>query len=365
MARRSRAAVMTAARTTEIRDFDLPDVGPDAGWLRVEVNGICSSDWNMYNNDKPGPRILGHEMVGRIDTIGAAAAYRWGVREGDLVALEEYLPCGHCEYCRAGEIRSCLATDQRFSGGIRYGSTPLTVAPALWGGYSQYVHLPPRAIIHRVPEGVPPRIAAMCLPIGNGFQWTYFDCGAGPGKIVVVEGPGQQGLGCALAARIAGADMVIVSGLSRDADRLELARVFGADHTIAVDRDDLLETVAALTGGRMADIVIDTSGIGPSNINPSLRLLRKRGVMATISRKGAAENFDVDLLIGQQLTLKGLRGHSYEAVEMALRAMSSGRYPFERMATHLMGLDQVDHALRMVGGQLEERSIHVSIDPWR
>lgn len=364
MALRSRAAVMTALRKTEIREFDVPEVGPDAGVLRIEVNGICSSDWNMYNNDKPGPRILGHEMVGRIERLGAAAAYRWGVEEGDLVALEEYLPCGHCEYCRAGEIRSCMATDQRFSGGIRYGSTPLKVEPSLWGGYSQYVYMPSRTIIHKVPEGVPVRIAAMCLPVGNGFQWTRFDCGAGPGKIVVIQGPGQQGLGCALAARICGADMIIVSGLSHDKDRFALAKEFGADHTIAVDKEDLLETVAELTKGRMADIVIDTSGLGPKNINPSMRLLRKRGVMATISRKGSAENFDAELLIGQQLTLKGLRGHSYDAVEMALRAMASQKYPFEKMSTHLMGLDQVDHALHMVGGQLEEKSIHVSIDPW-
>ncbi len=359
-----RAAVMTGYRQTEIRDFPMLEAGTDAGWLRVDMCGICSSDWNNYNNDKKGPRILGHEMVGRIEQIGSAAAYRWGVREGDLVALEEYLPCGHCEYCRAGEIRSCMATDQRFAGGIRYGSTTIDVAPALWGGYAEYVYMPSRTVIHRVPEGVAPRIAAMCLPIGNGFQWTYFDCGAGPGKIVVIQGPGQQGLGCALAARIAGADLVIVTGLARDADRLELARAFGADHTIKVDEEDLLETLAELTNGRMADIVIDTSGLGPKNINPSMRLLRKRGVLATISRKGAAEQFDVDLLVGQQLTLKGLRGHSYEAVEMALQVMASGRYPFERMSTHVMGLKELDRALHMVGGQLDERSIHVSIDPW-
>ena len=101
---------------TEFREFPLPEIATDAGLLRIVVNGICSSDWNMYNNEKPGPRILGHEMVGTIEKIGEAAAYRWGVKVGDLVALEEYLPCGHCEYCRAGEIRSCLQTDQRLAG---------------------------------------------------------------------------------------------------------------------------------------------------------------------------------------------------------------------------------------------------------
>jgi threonine dehydrogenase-like Zn-dependent dehydrogenase len=361
----SRAAVMTSALKTEIRDFDVAEVAPDAGWLRVEVTGICSSDWNMYNNEKPGPRILGHEMVGRIETLGSAAAYRWGVQQGDLVALEEYLPCGHCEYCRSGEIRSCMATDQRLPGAVRYGSTPLSVQPSLWGGYSQFVYMPPRTVIHKVPEGVAPNIAAMALPIGNGFQWSYFDCGAGPGKVVIIQGPGQQGLGCIIGAKTAGADLIIVTGLSGDEDRFRLARLFGADHTIAVDQHDLLETVADITGGRMADIVIDTSGLGPKNLNPSMRLLRKRGTLATISRKGSAENFDAERLIGMQLTLRGLRGHSYEAVEMALRAMASKKLPLELMSTHLLGLSDLDYALHMVGGKTDERSIHVSIDPWK
>lgn len=361
----SRAAVMTGVQQTEIREFTLPEIGPEAAWLKVVINGICSSDWNMYNNEKPGPRILGHEMIGTIEKIGDIAADRWGVEEGELVALEEYLPCGHCAYCRSGEIRSCMATDQRFAGSIRYGSTPLSVEPTLWGGYSHYVYMPPRAVIHKVPEGVGPRMAAMALPIGNGFQWAYFDCGVGPGKIIVVQGPGQQGLGCVIASKIAGADTIIVTGLKRDKqDRFEVAKKLGADHTIAVDEEDLLETLAELTNGRMADITIDTSGLGPENINPSMRLLRKRGILATLSRKGAAKDFDAEHLIGYQLTLKGLRGHSYEAVETALRTMASNRLPLELMSTHLAGLDQVHEAILMQGGQTEERPIHMCVDPW-
>ena len=108
-------------------------------------------------------------------TLGTTAGTRWGVSEGDYVALEEYLPCGHCEYCRSGEYRSCLEADFRVEGSIRYGSTRLGVFPSLYGGHSQFLYLHPRSVIHKVPEGIPPHIAAMALPLGNGFQWACFD----------------------------------------------------------------------------------------------------------------------------------------------------------------------------------------------
>ena len=73
---------------------------------------------------------------------------------------------------------------------------------------------------------------------------------------------------------------------------------------------------------------------------------------------------DVDRLIQNQIHLTGTRGHSYEAVELALQIMKSGKYPLELISTHVMGLKDVDRALRMVGGELPEKSIHVTIEPW-
>ena len=150
----SLAAVMTSPRQTELRELPLPDIPSDAGLLRVVATGICGSDWVKYLSDKFSPCILGHEIVGYIEKLGDAARYRWGVKEGDYVALEEYLPCGHCEFCRTGEYRSCLETDHFNPKGVRYGSTPLTVAPSLYGGYSQYLYMHPRTVLHRIDAAV-------------------------------------------------------------------------------------------------------------------------------------------------------------------------------------------------------------------
>jgi threonine dehydrogenase-like Zn-dependent dehydrogenase len=365
MAATVRAAVMIEPKRTEVREFTLPEIAPDAGLMRIEATGICGSDWGMYLSEKPGPRILGHEMIGIIEKLGDVARARWGVKEGDIVALEEYLPCGHCEYCRTGEYRSCLETDSRIPGSIRYGSTPLTVAPALWGGYAQYLYMHPRSVLHRVPAGVPMHIAAMALPIGNGFQWVFLDGNAGPGKTVVIQGPGQQGLGCVIAAKSAGAERIIVSGLGRDERRLAVAKELGAHDVVYVDQEDLGAAVKRITGGRMADIVIDSSGGGPDIVNPALALLRKRGTLIMATRKGAIPGFDLNQMVDKQIILRGTRGHSYGAVELALKTMAAGTFPLEKMSSHVVGLKEIDHALKMVGGESQERSIHITVDPWK
>lgn len=362
------AAVAIASECTAIQEFCKPLADVAAGVLRIAATGVCGSDAAYYEQlpVSRGPLILGHETVGHVESLGKVAAHKWGVREGDLVALEEYLPCGHCAYCRSGDFRLCDATDWRL-GGLRYGATALSVAPGFWGGFSQYQHLHLNTVFHKVPAGVQPRHAALALPLSNGIEWTYLHGGAGPGQCVVIQGPGQQGLACVVAAREAGAAQIIVTGLSNVTDkfRLVLARELGAHHTIDIESQDLLESVAAITGGQMADLVVDCAAGGTGSVKSALQLARKRGrvVLAGQKRRKVPE-FDSDMIIARFLTVTGMRGHSYESVELALQLIAANRNNVTAMSTHTFALTETDIALRSLVGKGVDRAVHMTIDPW-
>ncbi len=355
------AATKTGRLQTELREYALPEVEADAGLLKVEATGVCGSDWHLYQREDATPLILGHETVGVIARLGPIAAKRWGVKEGDRVAVEEYLPCGHCALCRSGDFRLCDATQIGRPGALRYGATPATVPPALWGGYSQYLYLHPNAVLHRLPAQLPPELATMFIPVSNGIQWACFDGAVGPGMSVLIEGPGQQGLAACLAAKLAGAACVIVSGLSRDAHRLAVATLFGADYTVDVEREDVRERVQDMTGGRGVDVVVDTAG-APDSLATAMHCVRRGGtiVVATVHRQQSAA-LRLEDLVTKRLTIKGLRGHSYQAVELAVQYLASGRYPFHKMATHRFALSEVDLAIKSVGGVGLPGAIHVTV----
>lgn len=357
-----RAAVKTGVKTTELRRFPRPKITPDAALLKVEAAGICGTDVRWYQQDDDPPRILGHENVGVIVEIGAIASRSWGVSEGDAIALEEYLPCGYCQWCRLGEYRHCWLADSTQSRNLRFGSTPLGVEPDLWGGFSEYMYLPLNAVVHRLPRGLPYRHAAMALPCGNGFQWTYIDGGIGPGKAVLVQGVGQQGLGCALAAQEVGAALVIVTGTGRDRGRLEIARELGVQ-TINIAEEDARERVRDLTGGHGVDVAVDTTGGSEGTIRLALdALVRKGGVV--LLQPANLNDFPLSIIDRKAITVKMTRGHSYRAVEMGLYMLARSE-KVSLLASRQYGLDAVDTALRVAAGETKEVAVHVAVTPWK
>src|SRR5438105_8668506 len=259
------AAVKVGPSTTDLGELDLPPMPDDAALMKVEVAGVCGTDVSQYRLPlRGGPLVMGHENVGTLARVGKTFAAHKGVSEGDLVFLEHYLPCGHCEWDHMGEYRHCAATEWFYDPkAIRYGYTSTDIAPGLWGGFSHYLYLPLNAVLHKVPEGLTPEEAGLATPMSNGIQWALMDGGVSYGSTVLIQGPGQQGLCCVMAAKYAGAARIIVTGTSRDARRLEVAKELGADVVIDIEKEQALPRVLESTDNRGVDVVVDcSSGAG-------------------------------------------------------------------------------------------------------
>lgn len=365
-----RAAVAADAYTTRLETLPLPPVGPDDGLLAVEATGVCGTDWEIYGRRSRGrglgPLILGHETVGRVAAVGERAAERWGVAAGGRVAVEEFLPCGACRLCRSGHYRLCPATDSRGTAPfLRYGSTPLTVPPGLYGGFAEYLYLHPRAILYPVDEAVAPELAVLFVPVANGIRWVTQVGGLAAGETVVVLGCGQHGLGCVVAAANAGAGRIIAVDLAAATTRLEAARALGATHTLAADQADVVGAVAGLTGGAGANLVVDLVPGVAGTVETALALAAVRGrvLLAASKHRQLVTGFPHDEVVRKELTVLGVRGHDHRSVEPALQLIASGRYPLHRLCTHRFPLERTDAALRLLGERTDPAAISVAVVP--
>ena len=273
----SRAMVLEGPRRMVLREFPLPQIGPEEALLRVEMVGVCGSDVGIYRgkSHQGAPSLSDHhgarESFGTVAEIGREASRRRDLKEGDRVIVEYAFGCGKCFYCTRGDYIHCESFQV-------YGSMiSCKEPPHLWGAYSEYLYLPPRARVHRVKKDLPPEVEyQFCAVLGNGVRWLRMIGGISAGDTVGDRGTGTTGLARVIVAKEAGAGKVIVTGMSRDRRRMELAKTFGADVTIDVEKSDPVEAVSELTEGRMADIVMDVSG-NPKGAVTAINLVGKKG----------------------------------------------------------------------------------------
>ena len=369
MARQVLAAVRTGAHQTEFREFPMPEVSSDSALLRMEGAGICGTDVKFYA--KPPievPVIMGHENIGYIAKAGREFTERKGVKEGDLVFVEHYVPCFSCEWCHKGEYRLCTGTDWRKNpDAIRFGYTSAERPPHLWGGFAEYMYLPWNSVVHKVPVGVTPELAGVVTPMANGIQWALLDCGVGYDSRVLVQGPGQQGLSQTVACKQAGASLIIVTGTSKDKARLEVALKLGADYAINVEEEDPVQRIREITGGEGVDVSLDCSaGAGTAPVLLGLEALkRKGGTMLVQGEVSSFPEFPLAKVTNKYVTIKSARGHNHLSCELALKQLASDRFPLDLITTHRLGLKDTDRAIKSVGGTVAEGVIHVSLLPWQ
>lgn len=347
------SAVLEAPYRIALRSFPLPEIGPEDALMRVEAAGVCGTDPKVFHGKIPKyqtyPIILGHEMVGPIVEIGSEAAARHGVKKGDRVVAEATMPCRHCHQCLAGRYRFCPS-------GVSYGLGALASNPPyLWGSYGQHMYIPPNAILHKISSQIPAESAVLAnAVVSNGIQWVRKIGQAMVGETIVVQGVGPIGLACVVAARESGANPVIAVGLSRDRQRMEMAREYGAHYCIDAEKEDPLARVRDITGGRMADLVVDVTGSGQS-IARSVDMVRAQGriICGGLTAGDQATPIITDRLVLREIRFQGVFSKDSDAVIDAIQLLESRKYPFERMVTHRYPLAEAEQALKAAAGELE------------
>jgi threonine dehydrogenase-like Zn-dependent dehydrogenase len=361
-----RAVVLTKPKTLEAREFPRPPIGSDDALLRIEACGICGSDYEQYEGAQPQhedytpyPVIPGHEPLGIIEEIGGRARTRWGVSEGDRVAVRSGYGCGQCEACGRGQPRACPKR------GGTYGYTDVGKAPHLWGGYAERMYLSPYSVMKKMDASLPAGVAVMFNPLAAGLSWAGSIPGTGPRDRVVILGAGQRGLCCVIAARAAGARQVVITGLRRDAHKLALARELGADAAVDVEKDDVVTSVRELTGGG-AEVVVDTTPYAPQSLNHAIAIAVRRGRIVVAGLKGLrpAQDVAVDDVIYKELMIRGVLSMPVDETFRAIDIIESRRYPFEKMHTASLPLEQAEHAIHMLAGHVAGvNPVHLAIVP--
>src|SRR5262245_27363525 len=251
----------------ELRDIAVPEIGDDDVLLRVGAVSVCGSDvhqaFNTHSWRVNVPVVLGHEFAGTVAKTGRAVKH---FCEGDRVVSETAADiCGECLLCRTGRYHLC--PDRK---GFGYG---------IDGAMASYVKVPARCL-HHIPDTLPFERACLAEPHAVAFNAMCVNSTVRPGDFVLVLGPGPIGLLCTRMAALAGANPLVVVGLSSDAPRLQTARRLGATDTVDAERQRVEDVVRALNP-LGADLVCDASGASRP-LDLALKIVRPDGQVTKV-----------------------------------------------------------------------------------
>ncbi len=300
------AKLRPGARQVGLLNAPEPTATPGHVIIEVTAAGLCGTDVHIYHDEYPSrpPVILGHEVAGRIVDVGADVRH---CATGDAVTSEPYFfLCGLCPYCRAGMPNLCQRRRSIGSG--------------VHGAFARYVRVP-ESSIHRLPDGVDEWGGALTEPLAccvHALENTRVE----PGDVAVVTGPGPIGLLMMQVVKAAGAQVVVI-GTETDEERLALAKTLGADHVLAVGKDDLQTSLAERTDGLGADVVFECSGAGPA-AQTALDLVRRKGRYVQVGLFGKPVLWDLEQVCYKEVEVHGSFATVSSSWRKALALLRSG-----------------------------------------
>lgn len=345
-----KAAVVEELGKVVVEEVPQPELLPDSVLIRVEACAVCGTDLRIFRKgDRRAslPQIIGHEMAGSIVEVGHKVTQ---FQIGDRVTVAPGISCGECHYCRRGYQNLC---DNMISIGYRWP-----------GGFAQYHVPPPQALtegfVNKIPDNISfeqatlAEIIACCL---NGQK----NAGVQEGDVVVVIGAGPAGCIHVELAKARGASKIVLA--QRSPERLEMARRFATDVLINSSQEDLVERVFQETEGRGADVVIVACASQEAQ-QQALKMIAKRGrinFFGGLAHDDSLVTIDANIVHYRECFISGASSSTGEQNREALEMIFQGKIDPHKFITHILPLDEIEEALRLVESR---EALKVVVKPW-
>lgn len=323
-------ALMKTARgvgNIELRDIEKPVPGRGEALIEVAASGICGTDMHIRQDHSfyTPPVVLGHEYAGNVVELGEGVS---NIRVGDRVTSPATQYCGQCYQCKNAHVNRCTAENKKILG--------VSMAN---GGFAKYVAVP-EYVLHKIPDGLSLEEAALAEPAACVVRCVAERSPIAPGDVVVVQGPGTMGLIATQVAKAMGASKVIVTGITSDEWRFEIAKSVGADMTIDVlTEKDPVGVVAGLTDCAGADVVIEASGSAAAR-RQALEFVKMTGHVTLLGTQGTNTDLYLDHIVEKELSMTGSWGTLPSTWVLTLRLMASGQVDVKPLITHRLSLDE-------------------------
>jgi L-iditol 2-dehydrogenase len=345
-----KAWVLEGPEELSLVDKPVPQPGRGEVLVRVDAIAVCATDIEILKHGLPA--IIdggspfrkgftpGHEYMGTVVSLGPTVD-EYAV--GDRVAVEVHAGCGRCQRCREGMYTSCLNYGLREKGHRANGfSTD--------GGFAEYAINSINTLTH-VPDDMSDAEATLIVTAGTAMYGLDVMGGLISGEGVVVTGPGPIGLMGVAVAKALGAQPVILTG-TRDR-RLAMGRQLGADAVVNVSREDPVEAVHRITGGKGVQYVLECSGAANA-LNEAARMVNRGGRICLAAFPHESVPVDLAYLVRNNIYVFGIRGEGRSATHRAAALMAQKRFDAKLIHTHSFPLAEVPTAIRYARERIED-----------
>ena len=334
-----------------LENVPIPRAGAGEVVIRVTLTTICGTDLHILKGEypvKPG-LIIGHGPVGVIHEIGEGVT---GYQVGDRVLVGAITPCGQCNFCLGGNWSQCGGA----IGGWKFGNT-------IDGAQAEYLRVPhAQANLAKIPNDLTDEQVVLLADIASTGISAAESADLQIGDTVAVFAQGPIGLCATAGAKLKGASLIIT--VESDPVRIKMAKRMGADVVLDFKKQDVVEEIKRITGGRGVDVAIEALGT-QATFESALRVLRPGGTLSSLGVYSGKLSVPMEAFaagLGDHKIVTTLCPGGKERMRRLLELVRQGRLDLTPLLTHTFPLDRITEAYQLFG-ERREGVIKVAIRP--